>query len=73
MKKENAVDFMRDIADVNAALNNLLSKMANCEDDDEIQALSKAVLGTGMHVYKELMRPIIRQFPELDPDADATK
>ena len=70
MEKEDAVILMKEIMIVNASLNTLLEKIRGYETDAEIAALSTGVLSTGMHIYKELMRPIIRQYPEIDPDGD---
>ena len=70
MEKEDAVIIMNEIMVVNASLNKLLERIRAYETDAEITALSTGVLSTGMHIYKELMSPIIRQYPELDPDID---
>jgi hypothetical protein len=70
VQKEVATTVMADIQKINASINDLLSTLDQQGKDEDIRELTQGALRTVMHVYKELMRPVIRQFPDLDPDAE---
>ena len=53
-----------EISDVLAKANALVPKL----DDQEKAPIEKAIGDMIQDVYLELMRPAIRQYPDLDPD-----
>ena len=69
MQKQVAELLMSEIIKINSSINDVLVRMQSIESDEDMKALSRGLVSTGLHLYREAIRPIIRQFPELDPDA----
>lgn len=49
-------------------LNSATALTANIQSKDEQDSLKRAIGNVIQVVYIDLMRPIIRQYPDLDPD-----
>jgi len=68
MDLEEAKRLMAASHEVNTCLNKA-AELVNLITDPKLQADLRRSLGLAMSkVYLELMHPVIRQFPELDPD-----
>jgi hypothetical protein len=69
MEHAEAVHMMAAIEEINSCLNRA-GEVCESIADVELQKKVKWELGQAMsRIYLGLMRPICRQFPELDPDA----
>ncbi|HEX8615687.1 MAG TPA: hypothetical protein VF800_30765 [Telluria sp.] len=70
MNIEEAKAVMLACGEINARLNNV-SLVVDKIKDESIQKALRAELGGAMvSIYGGLMRPVIENFPELDPDAE---
>jgi len=68
MEREVAEELMRTLVAMNEPLNAATVLTEKIKSKDEQDSLRR-VIGTLMQtIYIELMRPIIRQYPDLDPD-----
>ncbi len=68
MDRQIAEQLMKSILDLSAPLNLATSLTAQI-DDKELQAKMRKAIGEIMNTaYIDLMRPIVRQYPDLDPD-----
>ena len=68
MDREEAVQLMAGIEKVNAQLNELAETFESI-DDAEIKKRVKRAFGQAAGLmWFEIMAPICRQFPDLDPD-----
>ena len=68
MKRDLAQRIMLDIRGLSAALNKIAASIELIDTDAERKDYRRAcaeLMGDG---YSKIMRPIIRQFPDLDPD-----
>lgn len=70
MKRELATDLMADLVALDVSMNSIVERIGQIEDPDEHNALKQAIYKVIGDVYCDLMRPIIRQYPDLDPDPD---
>lgn len=68
MNKELAADLIADLLALDASMNSVVERIELIDDRDEHNALKQAIYKVIGDVYCELMRPIIRQYPDLDPD-----
>ncbi len=53
---------------MNVAMNNVASEIENVPGEDEKRLLRRGIGNLIGLAYTDLMLPIIRQYPELDPD-----
>ncbi|MFZ6757929.1 hypothetical protein ACO0K9_12030 [Undibacterium sp. Ji50W] len=68
MDLEEAKLIMRGCADVNVHLNNI-ALIVDTIDDVDLQKKLRVELSNAMgEIYLSLMRPIVKNFPEIDPD-----
>lgn len=61
---------MTELAKLGSALNRMTSLSDQIDDNDERLAVRRAIGETMGITYADIMRPIVRQFPDLDPDRD---
>ncbi len=68
MDRDEAQERMQVAQEINFLLNNA-AELANSIADEDLQKQMKWALGQAMgKIYLDLMRPVVKQFPELDPD-----
>jgi hypothetical protein len=70
MDKELATSFMRELMALAEPLNRATTLARTIENEDERKALLRPIGSVMNLVNSELIRPIIKQYPELDPDCD---
>ena len=71
MDIDEAQERMQVAQEINFLLNNA-AELANSIADEDLQKQMKWALGQAMgKIYLDLMRPVVKQFPELDPDLPA--
>ncbi|QTN25660.1 hypothetical protein HZ992_12200 [Rhizobacter sp. AJA081-3] len=68
MNKDSAEAMMKKLLELSEAMDQVCSLIDQLESEEERMELRRGMSGMLADVYTELMRPIIRQFPELDPD-----
>jgi hypothetical protein len=68
VNKSTAKELMESLLNLNASINSVASEIEKVDSDDERRALRRSVAGLIDLVYTDFMRPIIREYPELDPD-----
>jgi len=71
MDFSEAKSLMDGCFDVNAALNDALFIAESIEDEVVKRKMKKAIGLVGAKIYLNCMRSIVRQYPQLDPDAGA--
>lgn len=71
MDRNLAAALMEQLVALSAPLNALTELSFQIPDAEERSALRKAVGGVMGIVYTDLMRPLIRQYPDLDPDRES--
>lgn len=68
MDRDEAQERMQVAQEINFLLNNA-AELANSIEDEDLQKQMKWALGQAMgKIYLDLMHPVVKQFPELDPD-----
>ena len=73
MKKESAEALMKKLLALRRAMDEVCSEIDSLDIQEEKTKLRRGMSGMLADVYTELMRPIIQQFPELDPDPRPSK
>ena len=68
MKKDSAEALMQKLLELSKAMDQVCSLISQIESEEEREEFRRGMSGMLADVYTELMRPLIRQFPELDPD-----
>lgn len=68
MKKDSAEALMTKLLELSQAMDDVCSLIDQLDSEEEKKELRRGMSGMLADVYTELMRPIIRRFPELDPD-----
>jgi len=71
MNLDEAKTLMLACSEVNSALNKVCLIVETIEDSAVRSKLKFELGNTCVAIYGGLMRPIIRDFPELDPDGKA--
>lgn len=67
MKKEIAEEILSLLLSIDTPVNRVL-ELLNTLGDDEAKPLRKAMRKIGIDIYSDVMRPIFRQYPDLDSD-----
>jgi hypothetical protein len=70
MDRDTAKSLMKHCMEINAALNASTHSIEDLPDHEERARLRKHLSKIGQLVFLELMRPIVKQYPDLDPDRD---
>ena len=68
MKLESAKLMMQKLLELSDAMNQVCSVIEQLDSEEEKTDFRRGMGAMLADVYIELMRPIINQFPELDPD-----
>ena len=68
MKKNTAKQLMDIFLSLDEPLNAATAITDNIDDEKERKMLRKTIGEIGGKIYTDLMRPIIRQYPALDPE-----
>jgi len=68
MDRNVAEKLMSELVALGEPLNAATTLTAQIVDEGERAAIRKVLGDLMSHVYLDLMRPIIRQYPDLDPD-----
>ena len=70
MEKETAKKIMVSLERLGEALNDLATEIEKIKDIEEKKRYRRGVGELMGMSYTDIMRPIIREYPELDPDKD---
>ncbi|QTN21456.1 hypothetical protein HZ992_14815 [Rhizobacter sp. AJA081-3] len=73
MKKASAEALMQKLLALSHAMDQVCAQIDQLESDEEKAQLRRGMSGMLADVYTELMRPLIQQYPELDPDTPASE
>ncbi|MBI3900351.1 MAG: nuclear receptor NHR-99 [Gammaproteobacteria bacterium] len=68
MDRKTAEQLMKNFVALTGPLNAATSLANNIADKDEQSAVRREIGKVMGRIYTELMTPIIRQYPDLDPD-----
>jgi DNA-binding transcriptional LysR family regulator len=68
LKKDSAEALMQKLLELSNSMNQVCDLINQLESEEEREQFRRGMSGMLADVYTELMRPLIRQFPELDPD-----
>jgi DNA-binding transcriptional LysR family regulator len=68
LKKDSAEALMQKLLELSNSMNQVCDLINQLESKEEREQFRRGMSGMLADVYTELMRPLIRQFPELDPD-----
>lgn len=68
MKKDSAKALMEKLLRLSEAMDQVCILIDQLESEEERKEFRRGMSGMLADVYTELMRPLIRQFPDLDPD-----
>lgn len=68
MDRRIAELIMKDLLALNSLLNSMDPLINQISNADEQRLLRRGLGGVIISIYTDLMRPIIKQYPELDPD-----
>lgn len=69
MNRDVAERMMEDLLSLSGPINSVTHLTKQIENIDEQQEIRRRLAGIMSEVY-DLMMPIIRQFPDLDPDKE---
>ena len=69
MDHDNAKRLMTCYMSIGNALNDATHAVSFLRDIEEQRRIRRALGGIMLDIDRELMRPIIRRFPDLDPDS----
>lgn len=73
MDRATAEKLMRIYARLNESLNEATAIIGAIPNQEEQRQLRRPVGATMQSVWLELMQPIVRQYPDLDPDAKPSR
>lgn len=68
MKKDIAKKLMDILFSFDNSLESATQLTELIEDENERKLIRKGIGEIGSRIYTDLMRPIIKQYPDLDPD-----
>jgi hypothetical protein len=69
MNRALAEQLMNELLALGGPINRATELTAKIDDIDERKAVRRAIGEIAANVYSDLIRPIVRQHPDLDPDA----
>jgi hypothetical protein len=72
MDRKTAENLRKVVLAVDAALDDATSLTSEIEDVDERKAIRRAIANVTDVVHDGLIRAIVKQYPDLDPDRTAT-
>ena len=73
MERSVAEELMRALLALDGPLNRATELTGKIADLDERKAARRVIAEITSNVYTELIRPIVRQYPDLDPEGSADK
>ena len=68
MKKEIAEQLMKDLLSLSEAMNNVVYQIDFIDEDNEKRVYLRAIGELMASSYTKLMLPLIKEYPDLDPD-----
>ena len=68
MEKSTASKVIQSVLQLSDPLNDLDELLRTLPDDDERKALLRSLGSVMAELYIGLIRPLVRQYPDLDPD-----
>lgn len=68
MDKTVAGDLMKTLLELSASMNTVAALIEKIDDEKQKLILRGGIADLMGAVYTDLMRPIIREYPELNPD-----
>ena len=68
MDRDTAATLLQHYLTACEALNEATALVGAVLDEEEQRQIRRPIGEVGAAIYVDLMRPIIRQYPELDPD-----
>jgi hypothetical protein len=69
MNREIAEQLMSEFLALGGPINRATELAGKIDDVDERKAVRRAIGEIAVNVYSNLIRPIVHQYPDLDPDA----
>jgi len=70
MERENAQKLMENISKIDSQINRMIEIISDMKDEQEQKRYRKSASMVVGLIYSDFIRPIIRDYPELDPDCD---
>jgi hypothetical protein len=70
MKRNVAIPLMDLLTALGEPLNRAAQLIEQIEDEEERKTFREGIGGIMAHIFTDLEFPIIRQYPELDPDKE---
>jgi hypothetical protein len=70
MERELARIVMDKAMSIEKILEEITEALFKISDEDEQKSLRRAIGSMGIIIAREIIRPIAREYPELDPDND---
>lgn len=70
MDKQLAEQLMEKLHSLDGPINDACELVEQIADKDEMRRYRKGLGELMGHIYTDLMMPILRQYPDLDPDKD---
>jgi hypothetical protein len=71
MQKATALKIIDQLTKMHLSMNEVIHSIEGIEDGAEKKDMRRAIASLVSRSYTELMIPILRQYPELDPDGNA--
>jgi hypothetical protein len=68
MEKSSAAQVIKALLQLDAHLNAVDAELRELPDDAERKSLLRALGAIILNLDSELIRPLVRQYPDLDPD-----
>jgi hypothetical protein len=68
LDKTAAADLMKNLLELSASMNTVAALIEKIDDEKQKLILRRGIADLMGAVYTDLMRPIIREHPELNPD-----
>lgn len=70
MEKSSAEKVIKAVLQLDVQLNEVDAQLRELPDDAERKALLRALGTIILDLDSELIRPLVRQYPDLDPDSE---
>ncbi|MEQ1739099.1 MAG: hypothetical protein ABL884_04260 [Methyloglobulus sp.] len=68
MKKEIAEQLMKDLLSLSEAMNNVVYQIDFIDEENKKRVYLRAISELMASSYTKLMLPLIKEYPDLDPD-----
>ncbi|HCM1914386.1 TPA: nuclear receptor NHR-99 [Salmonella enterica subsp. salamae serovar 28:r:e,n,z15] len=70
MNKNIASNIMASLMRLNDSTNDVIYEIEKIDDNENKKIFRRAIAGIVLMIDSELMQPIIKEYPDLDPDKD---